>query len=104
MLEKLVLGWPEIMTIASILVAWTGLQFALMKWLIEWLLDSRFKALETEIKRFHGVERELLELKADLPLRYLQRDDFIRSISALDAKFDRMRALLDELTGGRHRA
>jgi hypothetical protein len=56
--------------------------------------DERFSALEAaarqEARRWQSVERELLQLKADLPLRYVLRDDYVRNQSVIEAKLDGM--------------
>ena len=41
-------------------------------------------------KQIAEVHREIESLQSSLPLRYVLRDDFLRSISALDTKIDRM--------------
>lgn len=51
-------------------------------------------ALNKEVKenRDHlaEVHKEIETLRSALPLQYVLRDDFLRSISALDTKIDRM--------------
>lgn len=54
--------------------------------------DSRFQQLETlarqETGHWQRVERELMALKADLPLQYVRREDYIRGQSVIEAKLD----------------
>ena len=68
-------------------------------------------ALNKEVKenRDHlaEVHREIEALRSGLPLQYVLRDDFLRSISALDTKIDRMSGEvsaisknISKLTGG----
>ena len=46
----------------------------------------------------HEIEREMMRLKAQLPLEYVRREDWIRFSSTLDAKLDAMRTeLRDEI-------
>jgi hypothetical protein len=42
----------------------------------------------------HEVERQMMRLKAQLPLEYVRREDWIRFSSTLDAKLDAMRTEL----------
>lgn len=49
---------------------------------------------EKALARIPGLERELLELKADLPVRYVRREDYIRGQTVIEAKLD---ALYSEL-------
>lgn len=70
----------------------------------EKVLDERFKALELAIKNegdgWRTVERELLELKAALPLEYVRREDGIRQEIVIHAKLDALAAKIDALRVG----
>ena len=55
------------------------------------LWDLRFGGFEAEQRR---IEREVLELKADLPMNYVRREDHIRFETVINAKLD---ALYSEL-------
>lgn len=54
--------------------------------------DRRFDTLEARIadeaSGWDRMERELLQLKADLPLNYVRREDYIRGQSVIEAKLD----------------
>lgn len=67
-------------------------------------LDKRFKALEHAIKSegdgWRTVERELLELKAALPIQYLRREDAIRQEVVIHSKLDALAAKIDALRVG----
>lgn len=54
--------------------------------------DTKFSALEkaaaNEAKEWQRIEREILSMKADLPVQYVRRDDYIRNQSVIEAKID----------------
>ncbi|QDF95180.1 hypothetical protein CJ010_00740 [Azoarcus sp. DD4] len=54
--------------------------------------DTRFAALEIasreESAQWQRVERELLTLKADLPVFYVRREDYVRNQTVIEAKLD----------------
>lgn len=56
------------------------------------MLNSRLETLDAAAKADTGqwqrVERELLTLKADMPIHYVRREDYIRGQSTLEAKVD----------------
>lgn len=54
--------------------------------------NERFNRLEADQKT---SERELLLLKAELPERYVRREDAIRSEMTLHAKFDGLASRID---------
>ncbi|BFH11103.1 hypothetical protein J6TS7_21730 [Paenibacillus dendritiformis] len=41
-------------------------------------------------RRVDGLERELKELKSDLPFIYVTREDYIRSLNNVDKKLDKI--------------
>lgn len=51
-------------------------------------LDGIEAANRAEASQWQRVERELLTLKADLPVNYVRREDYIRGQSVLEAKLD----------------
>lgn len=69
--------------------------------------DSRFSTLETaaadEAKQWQRVERELLTLKAELPVEYVRRQDYIRNQSVIEAKLDGLAVKIENtFLKGRH--
>lgn len=81
--------------VISFLLSFTGLMFACGKLLLAQILkqlNERFEALEvarreTEIG-WTRLEREFLEFRADLPLHYVRREDYLRGQAILEAKLD----------------
>lgn len=51
-------------------------------------LEGIEDASEAELTQWRRVERELMELKADIPLNYVRREDYIRGQSVIEAKLD----------------
>lgn len=51
-------------------------------------LDVLDSAAKSDAGQWQRVERELLTLKADLPLHYVRREDYIRGQSVIEAKLD----------------
>jgi hypothetical protein len=51
-------------------------------------LDSIERTNREEAGQWQRIERELMGLKAELPVSYVRRDDYIRGQSVLEAKLD----------------
>lgn len=51
-------------------------------------LDGLDSAVKVDAGQWQRVERELLHLKAELPIHYVRREDYIRGQSVLEAKLD----------------
>lgn len=62
-------------------------------------LIDRLTAIEQASKEEAGqwqrMEREMLQLKADLPLHYVRREDYIRGQSVIEAKLDALSSKLE---------
>lgn len=90
--------------IITIMLAWSGLLVGAVKWLLDRYqahLDKRFESLERasdgEHKEWQRVERELLDLKAELPVLYVRREDSIRQEVVINSKLDALAEKLDSL-------
>lgn len=60
-------------------------------------LDAMDSALKADASQWQRVERELLNLKADMPLHYVRREDYIRGQSVLEAKQDALYSRIELL-------
>ena len=96
------MSWDALGTMAAALIAFIALNVGTLRWLFERhesVLAEQVAMLKREGSDFsHEIEREVMRLKAQLPLEYVRREDWIRFSSTLDAKLDAMRAeLRDEI-------
>ncbi|HVB81415.1 MAG TPA: hypothetical protein VNE82_15895 [Candidatus Binataceae bacterium] len=92
------MDWDSLATIAAALMAFIALNAGTLRWLFERhesATADQMASLKREGSDFsHEIEREMMRLKAQLPLEYVRREDWIRFSSTLDAKLDAMRAEL----------
>lgn len=62
---------------------------------------SQMARLDTErreeVAQWQRVERDLLSLRADLPLSYVRREDFVRSQTVVEAKIDAIAAKIETI-------
>ena len=96
------MNWDALGTMAAALMAFIALNAGTLRWLFERhesVQAVQIASLKREGSDFsHEIEREVMRLKAQLPLEYVRREDWIRFSSTLDAKLDAMRAeLRDEI-------
>jgi hypothetical protein len=95
------LSWDAVATFTLAFVTLVGLNLAAIRWMLgqyEAELGSRLEAMKRGGTEFsHSVERELLKLKAQLPVDYVRREDWIRFSNTLEAKLDALRAEISEL-------
>ncbi len=87
--------WQLLTFAAGLLLSFLSAAFLMGRLLlsqVEKRLDARFNALEKkadeEAGEWRRVERELLDLRAELPLHYVRREDYIRGQSVIEAKLD----------------
>ncbi len=88
--------WDAVATFALAFVTLIGLNLAALRWLLGQYgreASNRLDALSRDGTEFsRAVERELLKLKAQLPMDYVRREDWIRFSNTLEAKLDALRA------------
>jgi len=64
-------------------------------------IERQFRAISDELKAqgqsTQRLERELMELKAELPRDYVRREDFTRVISTFEVKVDNLRLTIERL-------
>ncbi|HLJ43136.1 MAG TPA: hypothetical protein VKT12_02870 [Candidatus Binataceae bacterium] len=92
------MSWDALATMAAALMAFIALNAGTLRWLFErheTATADQMATLKREGSDFsHEVERQMMRLKAQLPLEYVRREDWIRFSSTLDAKLDAMRTEL----------
>jgi hypothetical protein len=90
------MSWDAVSTFALAFVTLIGLNLGAIRWLLheyEKDLSNRVQALKQDGSEFsHELERELLKLRAQLPVEYVRREDWVRFSNTLEAKLDAMRA------------
>lgn len=70
--------------------------------------DLKFRGLEQSAEgieqEWRRIERDVLTLKADLPLHYVRREDYVRNQTVIEAKIDGLAIKLENilLKGGPH--
>lgn len=68
---------------------------------IERHLDQRLDGIEAAAKDEAGewrrIEREMMAMKADMPLHYVRREDYIRGQSVIEAKLDALALKLENV-------
>jgi len=81
----------ELWQLISLALTFLGVLVTLGKILLAQIdkrLEQRFGAVERDLQQVRNVERELLELKAELPRRYVLREDYVRNQTIIEAKLD----------------
>lgn len=85
-------GWDAALVIATVVIAVGGL----LTGVIAWFINRTFDGIRDELAELNAAnqarEREHLELRARLPIDYVQREDWIRFSVGLDMKLDALRA------------
>lgn len=97
----------EFWTLVGFLISFIGAVCGLAKWLFsnaEARQAARFTSLEQTMRetasRWNDLEREFLEFKAQMPVDYVRREDYIRGQTVIEAKLD---AVYEKLDNVQHR-
>lgn len=64
-------------------------------------IDERFDALQRgraeEAQTISSLEREFLKFRAELPVEYVRREDYVRGQSIVEAKLDGLAVKIDNV-------
>jgi hypothetical protein len=86
------LDWGNVAGWAAAFVAFLAVNAST----IQWLLKRRDEQRSRDSDRVDDLEKQLIELRVNLPLEYVRREDWIRFSGTLDAKLDAMREEMRE--------
>jgi len=82
--------WQIITVCASLVAVCNIIVMAYVKHIVTRSLSQiETKYLENN-KKIEAVEKQLYEIKADLPICYVRREDFVRNEVMINAKLDRI--------------
>lgn len=88
----------ELWQLISLLLAFFGFVAGGAKLLlrqVEKRLDTRFSTIEEAATEWRRLEREWLNWKAELPLQYVRREDYVRNQTVIEAKIDAIAVRLE---------
>lgn len=79
--------WQLVTLSLSIATMFVGLGKLLLSQ-FERRMDERFRLLQDDAHKWHKVELDFHQLRAELPERYVRREDYIRGQTVIEAKLD----------------
>lgn len=59
------------------------------------LITNRLEAIEEDAREWTRLERDLLGLKAEMPLHYVRREDYVRNQTVIESKLDALAVKLE---------
>lgn len=109
-------SWPLFIFLAGLIAAWSVILLGVTKSMMSSgfrsqetaqaersnILAAKIEELKKMSEKIQGFERQILELKADLPLNYVRKEDFIRHEVVINTKLDRLRDLLEDMKERNH--
>ncbi|MCX5909959.1 MAG: hypothetical protein NTY64_22985 [Deltaproteobacteria bacterium] len=100
------MDWQHFTFFAGLIAGWSLVIIATARWAINasmkavaLKIDEHSNELKSQGQKQQSLEREVLEIKADLPLCYVRREDFIRHEVTINTKLDRLRDMIQDLAG-----
>ncbi|HOL44631.1 MAG TPA: hypothetical protein PK659_10290 [Methanothrix sp.] len=91
--------WQIIAVCATLVAAMNVVVMTYVKHAISKALSNLETKYYSTNDRVDHMEKQLYELKAELPISYVRREDFIRHEVALNAKLDRIYDRLEKIKG-----
>lgn len=85
--------WGLFTALAGLVAAWSLLQIGYMRWMFQRYttdIDTKLNGISEVKEKNHILELQIADLRADLPLCYVRKEDFIRNEVTINAKLDRI--------------
>jgi hypothetical protein len=89
--------WQLFVFLAGLIAAWSVLIVAVLREMLKAHCDDINRRIDERMSKLSKVERDFLELKADLPLSYVRKEDFVRFEVVINAKLDRLYDSIERL-------
>lgn len=89
--------WQLFVFLAGLIAAWSILIVAVLRAMLKAHCDEINRRIDEWMSKLSKVERDFLELKADLPLSYVRKEDFVRFEVVINAKLDRLYDSIERL-------
>jgi len=93
-------AWQLLSALAGLLLAFLGFAVGAGRMLLNQIdkrLDQRFSAVEEASGEWRKLEKDFLTWRADLPLQYVRREDYVRSQTVIEAKLDALSLKIENL-------
>lgn len=87
------IGFAITLVMALLAAFWALLSMLFKQF--EQKIAKQFELLEDDAKEWARVEKELLKFKADLPLNYVRREDYVRNQTVIESKLDALALKLE---------
>jgi len=89
--------WQLFVFLAGLIAAWSALIVAVLRAMLKAHCDDINRRIDERMSKLSKVESDFLELKADLPLSYIRKEDFVRFEVVINAKLDRLYDSIERL-------
>lgn len=82
----------QLMSLAVMVLGAFGALVKVLLRQVELRIDGRLAQIGAESRGWRQVERDVMDLRAELPERYVRREDYIRGQTVIEAKLDAINA------------
>ena len=89
--------WTLATFLAGLVATWSLVIIGTIRWMMSRQQSQQDRAWERLDRTTRKLEIDMLEMKADLPLNYVRKEDFIRHEVVINTKLDRLRDLIAAL-------
>ncbi len=87
--------WFQMLFLLGLIAAWSLIIIATVRFTLNRCFknyDNKFQAQEANTRE---IEKDILKIKADLPLNYIRREDHIRFETVIYAKMDKLADMME---------
>ncbi|HSW38577.1 MAG TPA: hypothetical protein VLL97_03705 [Acidobacteriota bacterium] len=92
--------WQLLLLLIGLIAAWSGIILGVMRTIITKCvsdLEDKISDVGQIGKDYQRIEKALLELRAELPIQYVRREDQLRDSAVIYIKIDKLTDKIDGL-------
>lgn len=90
-------NWQLFIFLAGLIAGWSVLIVSMLRGMFKSHCDNIDRRLDGWGRDISRLEKDVLEMKADLPLSYVRKEDFVRFEVIINTKLDRVHDSIERL-------
>ena len=92
--------WLQFVFLAGLIAGWSLVIIATVRWIMTRCLTQYDQHFQDQAQKNHEIEKDVLKLRAELPVEYVRKEDHIRFETVIYAKLDALAARIISKEGG----
>lgn len=95
--SELSIDWRVVSILIGLIAGWSLVIIATVRWVMGRTLSQYDRYFNEQSDKNHKIEKDILRLRAELPVEYVRKEDHIRFETVITAKLDALGCMIETL-------